>query len=123
MSYCLQNKNILILENEVLTGMDIAMSIMDAKGHVIGPIASIEAALDALQHYPVDAAILDLTLNDGEADPILEWLITQNKLIIIHSSSPLPPDMLKRYTNIQYYHKPTPANVLRYALQAGLTMH
>lgn len=123
MLHCLQDKNILILEDEVFTGTDIAMSIMDAKGHVFGPIASIEAALNLLKHNSVDAAILDLTLIDGEADPIIDLLVEQNKLVIIHSSSPLPPDILKRHANIQYYHKPTPTNVLRHALMAGLTMH
>lgn len=121
MSFCLQNKNILILEGEVFTGIDIATCIMDVKGIVTGPIASINDAMRILENNHIDAAIVDITLTEGQADPILDKLVEQNRLVIIHSRSPLPTVMLKRYANIQYYFKPTPTYVLRHALLTGLT--
>lgn len=120
MSSCLKNKNILILEDEVFTGIDIATCIMDAKGNVIGPIASVHDAMMIIESTHIDAAIIDITLNEGQANPLVDKLVEQDRLVIIHSSSPLPAVMLKRYANIQYYFKPTPTYVLRQALLTGL---
>lgn len=120
MSSCLQNKNILILEDEIFTGIDIATSIMDAKGTVIGPIASAHDVMMIIESTHIDAAILDITLYEGQANPLIDKLVEQSRLVIIHSSSPLPPLMPKRYADIQYYFKPTPTYVLRQALLTGL---
>jgi DNA-binding response OmpR family regulator len=56
---------ILVVEDDPLTALDLAATVRDTGGTVIGPVASVEEALEILDAIEVDAAILDVNLSDG----------------------------------------------------------
>lgn len=55
-------KRILIVEDDVLIAMDLALIVEEAGGAVVGPYHSVESALEGLDDGPVDLAILDFNL-------------------------------------------------------------
>lgn len=62
-----QNEAVLVVEDEIIVGMDLAVSLEDAGFAVVGPYASCNDALEALEDAakPVRAGVLDINLGDG----------------------------------------------------------
>ena len=59
-------KNILIVEDESIIAMEMAEAVGAAGGTVLGPVASVEAAMELVNgEERIDAAILDVRLQDG----------------------------------------------------------
>lgn len=59
-------KNILIVEDEALIAMEMAEAIEAAGGTILGPVPSVEAAMDLVHgDHRIDGAILDVRLTDG----------------------------------------------------------
>lgn len=66
---------ILLVEDEALPAMDIAAALDDAGYDVIGPAASVEAALRMLAEASgCDAAVLDVNLGSETSEPIARQL-------------------------------------------------
>lgn len=66
----LEGKRILVVEDEPLLAMDIAGQLEDAGAHVVGPAASLSAALGLIEQYRFDAALLDANLDGHPVDDI-----------------------------------------------------
>lgn len=65
---------VLVVEDEFLIAMDLEM-ILEQNGHtVLGPAASIDAALDLLQEARPDVALLDMNLRGSLVFPVAERL-------------------------------------------------
>jgi DNA-binding NtrC family response regulator len=66
---------ILVVEDEMLVGMDLAMLLEDWGYSPDGPHASVRDSLSAIAESRPDAAILDMNLGRGETSmPIAEAL-------------------------------------------------
>lgn len=68
---------VLVVEDEIIVGMDLAVSLEDAGFGVVGPFASCDAAMQALANRsaPVQAGVLDINLGDtATSAPIAERL-------------------------------------------------
>ncbi|MFD2740598.1 response regulator [Sulfitobacter aestuarii] len=56
-------KSILIVEDEVLVGLDLTMQLEEEGYEIIGPATTLSAAADMLRGQTPDFAILDANLN------------------------------------------------------------
>ena len=65
MTESLDGKSILIVEDEVVSGMMLVREIARAGGSSIGPVTSVCGALQAIEFRLVDMVILDAKLVDG----------------------------------------------------------
>lgn len=54
---------ILVIEDELLIGLEIESVLVDAGLEVIGPVATIDDALSRIAATPIDGALLDANLN------------------------------------------------------------
>ena len=81
----LSGKRVLIAEDEPLVGLDLEDAVLEAGAAPVGPFPSVAAALAALAHSKVDAAILDVRLIDGESFPIADALTRANIPLVFHS--------------------------------------
>ena len=62
----LVGKAVLVVEDEAIIAMEMAEAVESAGGTVLGPAPSVEAAMTLLGEHPqIDAAILDVRLQDG----------------------------------------------------------
>ena len=75
----LDGKRVLVVEDEAFFAFDLAETIEDAGGVVIGPFAALSDALNALDgcHDRIDAASLDIRLRDDLCFPLADKLATK----------------------------------------------
>jgi CheY-like chemotaxis protein len=62
----LAGRRILVVEDEYLIAMDLKRWLRGAGVEVIGPVPSVEQALDLIEEGALDAAVLDINLGNGE---------------------------------------------------------
>ncbi|MGU3400937.1 response regulator [Brucellaceae bacterium D45D] len=117
----LEKRRILVVEDEIFVALDIAASVEDANGTVIGPVGSVRQALDLINKHEVDAAILDVDLIDGNVEPVLDRLKKANTFVVIHTGGGLPAKLAARYPGIPVFHKPIAPTVLTRTLASAFT--
>jgi DNA-binding NtrC family response regulator len=99
----------------------VAATVEDANGTVVGPVGTVRQAIDLISKQPVDAAILDVNLADGDLEPILDRLKSQNIFVVIHTGGGLPAHLAARYPEVPVFQKPVPPYVLTRALATALS--
>jgi DNA-binding response OmpR family regulator len=57
---------ILVVEDEYLIAAEIKRWLLAAGSKVLGPVPSVDQALDLIEDHRPDAAVLDVNLGDGE---------------------------------------------------------
>ncbi|MDQ3205925.1 MAG: response regulator [Pseudomonadota bacterium] len=70
----LTGKRILVVEDESILSMLLEEALTDEGASVVGPAASLEAALSLASQADLDAAILDVNLAGVESYPVAELL-------------------------------------------------
>lgn len=120
MSDNLQYRRVLVVEDEVFVALDVAATIEDALGTVIGPVGTVRQALKLIDENNLDAAILDVNLIDGDIGLVLERLAAQDVFVVIHTGGGLPAPLAKRFPNMPIFYKPTAPSVLTHALAEAL---
>ena len=90
---------ILVVEDEFLIAMEME-AILTAHGLVvIGPVATVDGALDLLKRQRPDAAVLDINLRGIAVTPVARTLREMNVPFVIataYRSSDLPADSVLR---------------------------
>ncbi|WP_343228112.1 response regulator [Rhizobium leucaenae] len=61
---------ILIVEDEFFIAMDLRAALIKGGFAVLGPVGSVQGAVDLLQNERPDAAVLDVNLGDGKVTPV-----------------------------------------------------
>ena len=70
----LSTKTILLMEDNPVLGLEVAFALEDEGADVNGPVARLQAGLEAIDGALPDAAVLDVQLADGEVFPLAERL-------------------------------------------------
>ena len=71
----LLNKRVLIVEDEMLVGLDLKEMLLDSGCTVIGPCPSIKKAMDLLEEQDaIDVAVLDVNLRGTYVFPLASHL-------------------------------------------------
>jgi DNA-binding response OmpR family regulator len=69
---------VLVVEDELLIAMELDDVLQDAGFQVLGPVASVEGALDRLRTERPHAAVLDVSLRGERVTPVAEVLLSMN---------------------------------------------
>jgi DNA-binding response OmpR family regulator len=74
-AYSLAGFRILVVEDEYLIATELKRWLQEAGVEVLGPVPSVEQALDLIEDERLDAAVLDINLGDGDTSfPIADRL-------------------------------------------------
>lgn len=114
----LHGLRVLIVEDETLIAMELSDIVAGSHGRVVGPFRTNREALSVIDREPIDAAILDLNLADGEATPIAERLVAANIPILICTAGTLPREMRRQWPDLPIHRKPVRPARLAADLQA-----
>ncbi len=102
----LNGRRVLIVEDEVLIAMDLMDIVESGEGLVVGPFRTNRDALAALASEPVDAAILDLNLADGDVTPTATYLLAAGVPILVCTAGIPPRAMRQMCPDLQVHQKP-----------------
>jgi DNA-binding response OmpR family regulator len=72
----LKDRSILVVEDDVILSTDIAFALTEAGCKAVVPTTSNAAALSAMVHYLVDAAVLDVNVQNEWVFPVATALQT-----------------------------------------------
>jgi DNA-binding LytR/AlgR family response regulator len=132
-SHALAGRRVLVVEDEYLLAAEVVKDIKALGAEVIGPVATIDDALDLLAETErLDAALLDLNLCGEMAFPIADALMERRVPFVFatgYDRFAIPP----RYVDVRRFEKPVDIRAVVGALSgagqsidadaAGLTPH
>lgn len=109
-----RDKTVLVLDDEPLIALDLALALEDAGAVVAGPAHTVSEALAMIARHPVDAALLDINLRGETSYPVAAQLIAMDVpfLFVSSMSRGEVPDQYQMYL----YQKPADLQVLGSAL-------
>lgn len=88
---------VLVAEDEILVSMVIEQTLTDLDCHVVGPFATLPAAMEACRNESYDVALIDIDLAGERADPLLAELAALSVPFVI-ASGVAPSDLSHRPT-------------------------
>lgn len=97
---------VLVAEDQPFIAMELGFAVEDAGGVVVGPAASVKAALALIEKRSIAGAILDFNLTDGDVIPVMAALSATNIPFIIQSGIGLAPECTARFPNAIVFSKP-----------------
>lgn len=113
--------HILIVEDEFLLANDLQAELSDAEAVVLGPVGTLEEALDLVRFAErIDGAILDINLGGEAAYPVADLLIQRGVPFVFTSGydgTSFPP----RFAAVTRCGKPTTISLITQAI--GRAIH
>lgn len=73
----LKGLRVLMVEDQAMIAMDMLDFLRDRGCVIVGPVGTLEAAAHLACTQELDAAILDVSLHDGEIYPVADLLRTR----------------------------------------------
>lgn len=119
----LGQRRVLVVEDEIFVALDVAATVEDANGTVLGPVGTVRQAIDIINRNEVDAAILDVNLADGDVEAVLDRLKSRDVFVVIHTGGGLPARLAARYPGIPDFQKPVLPSRLTRALASAFSSH
>ncbi|HET8611965.1 MAG TPA: response regulator [Sphingomonas sp.] len=113
-----RRRHVLLTEDDYWLAKELAESLAASGVDVIGPVASVEAAITRIEREALDGAILDATLLDGDIGPVADLLDRRGVPFVLLTSrgdGEIPP----RFRNRPRRDKPAPAAELLGMLFGG----
>ena len=105
-SSALQDRRILVVEDEYLIAMSLADGLEGVGSIVVGPVPSVEKAISKIESEPhIDAAVLDVNLGGVLAFPVADMLLAR-KIPFIFTSGYEDNVLRTRYSNVKTCTKP-----------------
>lgn len=110
----LAGTRILLLEDEFLMALLLEDLIIEAGGEVVGPVRSNRDAIDLIGRRPIDLALIDVNVVDGDTTPTMRLLRDNGVPTMVCTGGMLPLAMQREGFSGPVYTKPiAPAEILR----------
>jgi CheY-like chemotaxis protein len=117
----LRDRRILVVEDEYLVAMSLRDVLESVGSVVVGPVPSVEMALETIASEPqIDAAILDINLGGVKAYPVADMLLARS-IPFIFTSGYEEHVLRARYPKIRNCQKPCPFPKMEEALAAAMS--
>tara|TARA_R110002110_G_scaffold33636_16_gene115317 strand:- start:3212 stop:3583 length:372 start_codon:yes stop_codon:yes gene_type:complete len=116
----LSGKRILIVEDEILAAMELTDILESRDCTIVGPVASLKDALPLAESSEYDAAILDITLRDGEVFPLAQWLRERHIPFIFATAYGSSAGLTEDFSDYALVPKPYPEQRLVRALNQAI---
>jgi CheY-like chemotaxis protein len=114
----LQNKQILLVEDDFLIARPLAEKLEDAGATVIGPAATIEESIALIARIPeIDAALMDVNLAGEMSYPVAYDLVRRGVPFVFLTAYD-PSLVAARFRDVPVFAKPVEFERVMEALQA-----
>jgi two-component SAPR family response regulator len=115
----LAGKRVLIVEDEPLIADQLAYQMTAEGAQVIGPVASVDAAVDLISNTHLDGATLDIKLMGNKTFEVADVLAAR-AIPFVFLTGYGARDVPARYANVSRVEKPVTPDVVSRALQSAL---
>jgi CheY-like chemotaxis protein len=117
----LADKRILIVEDEHIIALDLADEITAQGAKAIGPVTTVNSALDVIANADLDGVILDINLRGEMAFPVADVLANRHIPFVFVTGAYIDtPDVPARHVNVNCISKPARSEVVCQALEAAI---
>lgn len=103
----MNEKRILVVEDEALLALDLRFALEDRGAAVVGPCYRLSSALSTVQAGRIDAAILDVDLMGETVFPLADLLKQANVPFVFHTGRHNPQALSEIYRDTPICCKPT----------------
>ena len=118
----LHDRRILVVEDEYLIAMSLADALENAGSVVVGPVPSVDKAIQTIDSEPdIDAAVLDVNLGGMLAYPVADMLIAR-KIPFVFTSGYEDNVLRNRYSQIRNCPKPYLFQAMEEALVEAMSL-
>jgi DNA-binding response OmpR family regulator len=107
---------VFLAEDESLIALDLADAIEAAGGRVVGPFATVRAALASAQTVHVAAAILDANLADRDVTPLAVLLLARHVPVLIYTGRGIPKELQRLHPHLPVIAKPAVSAAIVFAV-------
>ncbi len=115
----LAGKRVLIVEDEPLIADQLAYQMTAEGAQVIGPVASVDAAVDLISNTHLDGATLDIKLMGNKTFEIADVLAARD-IPFVFLTGYGARDVPARHANVSRVEKPVTPDVVSRALKSAL---
>ncbi|MEM9054679.1 MAG: response regulator [Pseudomonadota bacterium] len=119
----LSGKTILIVEDELLTGISLRIDAERNGAKVIGPTATLQGTFQAITDVRIDVAILDVRLTDADVFPVADQLRDNQVPIVFHTGHACEKSLMARYPECRVFTKSMSSRHLLNAAAHMLSQH
>lgn len=119
----LDGARILVVEDEALLAETLSDLLREEGFDLVGPVGTLQEALDQLQGSPIDAAILDIRLFHEQGYPVAYELQAKRIPFVFltsHARPDLPPDLQSQLLIEKPFHVPELLQCVRGMLTAAV---
>jgi DNA-binding NarL/FixJ family response regulator len=109
---------VLVVEDEPLVALEIEITFTDAGAEVIGPCATVAAALDIAKHEALSVASLDIFLGRETTENIADILLGRGIPFFFYSGQSMPGNTGTKWSDCVHIRKPAAHGVLIRAVSA-----
>jgi len=118
MTLQLAGSRVLIVEDEQMLAEYLADAMIAAGPEVIGPVATVNAAIDAIANTYLDGATLDIKIRGEMAFPVADALAARN-IPFIFLTGYGAADVPARHANVTRVEKPVAPSMVCRELEAA----
>lgn len=111
----IEGKRVLVVEDRFLLADDLGRMLRSLGAEVVGPVSSLEEAMEIVRRETVDAALLDIDLRGSTAFAVADLLTERNVPFAFatgYDRSSLP----QQYKRLPFLAKPLSAHRLKRTL-------
>lgn len=101
----LAGRRILVVEDELILAMGIVAEIEDHNGVALGPVATLDGGIAALQEQKPDACIVNINLGPEKVYDLADLLIDEDVPFVFASSEPRAA-IPSRFSDVPLHTKP-----------------
>jgi ActR/RegA family two-component response regulator len=106
-------KRVLVVEDDYFIAKALARSLRAGGADVLGPVATVADAMDLIDTEPLDGAVLDINLRDGDLVFPVADALTERAVPFIFASGYSSGAIPERYAGIVRCVKPVEADAFR----------
>jgi DNA-binding NtrC family response regulator len=96
---------ILIVEDEYFIAQDLAEAFTDIGSEVLGPVPSIDQAMEVIRDQVVHAAVLDINIQDQMVFPVAD-ILTRRDIPFVFASGYDEKTVPQSYQGVPRWEKP-----------------
>lgn len=106
----LAGKRVLIVEDEPVVAMDHAALLAQAGAEIVATCATVRGAVDCVRNNPIDVAVVDFVLADGNSEALQTALKRKHIPFVVVSAYPRP--LVRTEPGQEILQKPVSAELL-----------